>query len=80
MTDGQSFKTGGQPDSALGSVSAAYVQALHYLADRDLSLMEIALLLGYSEQSSFAAAFKVWMGVPPGEFRLRQAAVELRGA
>jgi len=48
--------------------------ALHYLADAGLGLMEIALLLGYSEQSSFTAAFKSWTGLPPGEYRLRQAA------
>jgi len=47
--------------------------ALHYLADAGLGLMEIALLLGYSEQSSFTAAFKSWTGLPPGEYRLRQA-------
>jgi AraC-like DNA-binding protein len=46
--------------------------ALHYLADRELGLIEIALLLGYGEQSSFSAAFKNWMGLPPGEYRLRQ--------
>lgn len=46
--------------------------ALHYLADRELSLMEIALLLGYAEQTSFTAAFKTWTGLPPGEYRLRQ--------
>ena len=48
--------------------------ALHYLADRDLSLIEIALLLGYGEQSSFSAAFKSWTGMPPGEYRQRLVA------
>ena len=46
--------------------------AQHYLADRELSLTDIALLLGYAEQTSFTAAFKAWTGLPPGEYRLRQ--------
>lgn len=46
--------------------------SLHYLAEPALSLSEIALLLGYSEHSSFTAAFKTWTGLPPGEYRLRQ--------
>lgn len=45
--------------------------ALHYLAQPELGLSEITLLLGYGEQSSFTAAFKSWFGVPPGEYRQR---------
>jgi len=45
--------------------------ALQYLADPGLGLGDIAMLLGYSGQSAFTAAFKTWTGLPPGEYRLR---------
>lgn len=48
--------------------------ALHYLAQPELGLSEITLLLGYGEQSSFTAAFKNWTGLPPGEYRQRHLA------
>lgn len=40
-----------------------------YLADRSLSLVDIAFLLGFSEQSAFQRAFKRWTGRTPGEVR-----------
>jgi AraC-like DNA-binding protein len=40
-----------------------------YLADAKLSLPDIALLLGYSEQSAFTRAFKSWCGDTPLRFR-----------
>ena len=40
-----------------------------YLADPRLSLAEIALLLGYSEQSAFTRAFRAWSGSPPQGYR-----------
>ncbi|WP_439134033.1 AraC family transcriptional regulator ligand-binding domain-containing protein [Pseudomaricurvus sp.] len=43
--------------------------AKKYLADLALSYSDIAMLLGYSEQSAFIRAFKDWMGVTPGEYR-----------
>lgn len=43
--------------------------AKKYLADPALSCADIAMLLGYSEQSAFIRAFKDWMGVTPGEYR-----------
>ncbi|MGH1472368.1 MAG: AraC family transcriptional regulator ligand-binding domain-containing protein [Cellvibrionaceae bacterium] len=42
-----------------------------YLSDLKLSHSEIALLLGYSEQSSFIRAFRSWAGLTPGEYRER---------
>lgn len=42
--------------------------ALHYI-QQDVSLLDIALLLGYSEQSAFHRAFKRWTGIPPSRFR-----------
>ncbi len=44
-------------------------QAEHYLSQTDLSLNEIADLLGYAEQSSFQHAFRRWTGESPGNFR-----------
>jgi AraC-like DNA-binding protein len=43
-----------------------------YLAQRMLSLDEIAERLGYGEQTSFGRAFKRWTGMTPQQFRSRQ--------
>lgn len=43
--------------------------ALGYARDPSLSLVDIAYLLGFSEQSAFQRAFKRWTGTTPGEFR-----------
>jgi AraC-like DNA-binding protein len=43
--------------------------ATQYLADGHVSLSEIALLLGFSEQASFQRAFLRWTGVTPGQYR-----------
>lgn len=48
--------------------------ARSYLADPNLSLPDIALLLGYSEQSAFNRAFKRWTGESPKRFRRQQMA------
>jgi AraC-like DNA-binding protein len=40
-----------------------------YLEQSQLSLDEVAALLGYSEQSSFGRAFKRWTGSTPQRFR-----------
>jgi AraC-like DNA-binding protein len=40
-----------------------------YLADRDLSLGEIAYLLGYSESSAFNRAYRRWTGRTPSADR-----------
>jgi AraC-like DNA-binding protein len=45
--------------------------AERYLADRDLSISEIAWLLGYREVSAFTHAFKRWSGRSPSEARSR---------
>lgn len=57
--------------------------ARRYLADCRLSLSEIALMLGYSEQSAFTRAFKSWCGQTPLHFRNdvdRRSAQSARGA
>jgi AraC-like DNA-binding protein len=43
--------------------------AQDYLKQGNLSISEIAFLLGYQEQSSFNHAFKEWTGVNPGAWR-----------
>jgi AraC-like DNA-binding protein len=43
--------------------------AKDYLEQSQLSLDEVAVLLGYSEQSSFGRAFKRWTGSTPQRFR-----------
>lgn len=44
--------------------------AEHYLCDPRLGLAEVALLLGYSEQSAFSRAFLRWSGMTPRRWRL----------
>jgi len=43
--------------------------AKSYLSDRQISVAEVAYLLGFAEQSSFNHAFKRWTGKAPGEYR-----------
>ncbi len=41
-----------------------------YVRDPGIELVEIAFLLGFSDQSAFSRAFKRWTGCTPSEFRL----------
>ena len=43
--------------------------AEHYIHDSNVSLMEIAFVLGYSEYSSFWRAYKRWTKASPSEIR-----------
>lgn len=43
--------------------------ACYYLAKEELSIDEIALMMGFSEASSFHRAFKKWMGKTPAAWR-----------
>lgn len=45
------------------------MMAEQYLKDPHLSLQDIALLLGYSEQSAFQRAFKQWTQLTPQQWR-----------
>lgn len=50
--------------------------ARQYLTDAGLALTDIALLLGFSEQSAFTRAFKRWTGQTPAQLRKRQRATD----
>ena len=54
-----------------------YRQACDYLRQPELSLVDIAFLLGYQEQSAFNHAFRAWAGTNPGAWRL-QARLDAR--
>ncbi|MCZ7599600.1 MAG: AraC family transcriptional regulator [Gammaproteobacteria bacterium] len=43
--------------------------ALKYMADPEVSLTDIALVLGYSELSAFSRAFHAWTGMSPQRYR-----------
>jgi AraC-like DNA-binding protein len=47
------------------------VLAVNYLSDERLKSLEIAMLLGYSNISTFTTAFKSWYSIPPAEYRQR---------
>jgi AraC-like DNA-binding protein len=51
--------------------------AKHYLADNDLTVSQIAWLLGYQEVSSFTHAFKRWSGKTPRQVRTRENSARL---
>jgi AraC-like DNA-binding protein len=46
-----------------------YELAIQYLKDPNNSMIDVAFLLGFSEQSAFNRAFKRRSGTTPGEFR-----------
>ena len=45
------------------------VLAVNYLSDGRLKSLEIAMLLGYSNISTFTTAFKSWYDMPPATYR-----------
>lgn len=48
--------------------------ALRYLQDPRMTMVDIALSLGFSDQSNFVKAFKRWRGETPGQYRRRSIA------
>ncbi len=62
---GQSFQ------ALLGHTRQQLAEA--YLRDASLELAEVALLLGYSEQSAFTRAFRQWTGLAPLQWRRQHA-------
>ena len=62
----------------LGAEGTSYRQILEstrrslaeqYLRSKDYSQAEVAFMLGFTDQSNFARAFRRWTGMSPGEFR-----------
>ncbi len=47
--------------------------AIRLIEGGEALLCDIAFLLGFSEQSSFNRAFRRWTGMPPGEYRNKNA-------
>jgi AraC-like DNA-binding protein len=45
----------------------------HLLSDTELSVSEVAWILGYSDPTVFARAFRTWTAYSPSEWRLRRA-------
>lgn len=43
--------------------------AQKYMGKQELSILDVAFMLGFSEQSSFQRAFKRWFGATPGVYR-----------
>lgn len=54
-------------------------QAGRYLEDPNIDLSELALLLGFSEQSAFQRAYRRWFGGTPAAHRRRQQQVATEG-
>ena len=46
--------------------------AIELLQRSELTLLDVAVQLGFSEASTFHRAFKKWTGVAPGEYRQRE--------
>ena len=44
---------------------------VQYLAQPNLTLLEIAYLLGFADPSNFFRAFRRWFDLTPGEYRAR---------
>ena len=44
---------------------------VQYLAQPNLTLLEIAYLLGFADPSNFFRAFRRWFASTPGEYRAR---------
>lgn len=49
--------------------STRHKLAIDYLSQAELSITDIAYLLGFTEPSAFYRAFKKWQGVTPGNYR-----------
>jgi AraC-like DNA-binding protein len=51
--------------------------ALRYLQDDRMTMVDIALSLGFNDQSNFVKAFKRWQGETPGQYRSRSLGRDL---
>lgn len=53
-------------------------KSLQLLADDNLTLLDISLRLGFSENSTFYRAFKRWQGLTPGEYRQQRMSCDFK--
>ena len=51
--------------------SAREALAVHYIRNTEMSIADIAYLLGYAEQNSFLRAFTIWTGKSVTEYKQR---------
>ena len=49
--------------------SAREALAVHYIRNTEMSIADIAYLLGYAEQNSFLRAFTIWTGKSVTEYK-----------
>lgn len=54
--------------------------AHRYLTERNLAIDEVALMLGYSESSTFHRAFKRWTGLTPVEYKRQKPSEQVKNA
>lgn len=47
--------------------------ALEYLSETDAPLFDVAMRLGYADQSTFTRRFRAWYGISPGRWRTANA-------
>ena len=47
--------------------------SIAYLDRPELSINDVAILMGFTDPSAFYRSFKKWTGRTPGEYRVRQA-------
>ena len=52
-------------------IDEPHAAVLALLADGDDTVLEVATAVGYESQSSFARAFRRWMGESPSDYRQR---------
>lgn len=60
-----------EEDTSLAATILAVRQelVLEYIVRKDLSISEVAYLLGFSDCSNFSRSFKLWHGVSPSDYR-----------
>ena len=78
MTERQLQRKLSQQGTGFGAllVEVRMELAMRYLKDPRMTMVDIALSLGFSDQSNFVKAFKRWQGETPGRLRRRLLAAD----